>query len=903
MQPGDAKGAVTRCLGLFLLLTAIAWAFRLLSIWRGGVRLGAADLRGLLADAVGALLVSWCAVAIRAGLGQGRADRWMRGLALLPSLAWAMLLVAAHEQVRSLGSPLTLDYVRYLGDPTFLVGSALRPVLLGQLALVMVGAGSATWWLLRDRPSLRDLGVHGCIAILAVVGLSVTPVRQDAQAWRQTLVRSAAPAGLLDGEARSYREPDLKGPRWIEPPTSRPDVLLLVLEGVSGASLPTIASAHGIVLDPARDFAMTRLDEVARDAVTMTSFVTEQRQTNRGMYALLCGQSPRLRGGEARLTEISRALPHPACLPELLSEVGYRTVFFEATPLPFMFMDTAMPRLGFQSTLDDSYFQQARARNSWGVDDKTFLLGSLELIEELDKEEGPWFLTLLTAGTHHPYDAVPDDFVSSHGPRTLGRAMAYLDEAVGEFLSGLDARSRDLLLVVASDESAGRVDHETGAVGDGDDLHRELSQNWGVLIFRMPEHTARRVDEPVLQSEVALSVLDFLDLADSSPSGPGGRSLFRTPASTRVVAFGNTYQGRVSGYDASTHRLLRCPESLEGCQAFQSSSGSLFGDDWSSPESAESGPTLALLNEVRRQAHAGAGRAQAGSDSAASGVPRSYVLASPGERPIQAAGHQLVFGGQYLEVPAGSRVTVDLAAEVVGRVGWAHVRHALSSSMGAHFLSDLPVLSAGDSFALRYTFATDASLARLDARMLVDPLQDGDLSLRIVRARLDVEPDRGGSPEVEVLDSRVERRSAPPTFRHSLSDGDLEPGSGLAREGAALVWRGTGVQGLISGPKFYAPAGSTLRIRALVESTWSGGMAGLLLGSEEPSLLLASSEMRSLAAQEGAAESVELRLEHHLTATLNELVTGLRIETGGVDVGRVDAPLVLRTFDVEVSPP
>ena len=63
----------------------------------------------------------------------------------------------------------------------------------------------------------------------------------------------------------------------------------------------------------------------------------------------------------------------------------------------------------------------------------------MELIRTLNTKSKPWFLTLLTVGTHHPY-IVPDDF-KAPGERQddYTRALLLLDQAVGEFYAALAA--------------------------------------------------------------------------------------------------------------------------------------------------------------------------------------------------------------------------------------------------------------------------------------------------------------------------------------------------------------------------------------------------------------------------------------------------------------------------------
>ena len=81
------------------------------------------------------------------------------------------------------------------------------------------------------------------------------------------------------------------------------NVLLVLLEGVSGAYIEPIVAANdrrpiGI--------SMPELSRIARDHVVFTSFIAQQRQTNRGEYAAICRgsfpQRPRSQNWRRALT-------------------------------------------------------------------------------------------------------------------------------------------------------------------------------------------------------------------------------------------------------------------------------------------------------------------------------------------------------------------------------------------------------------------------------------------------------------------------------------------------------------------------------------------------------------------------------------------------------------------------
>ncbi len=85
-----------------------------------------------------------------------------------------------------------------------------------------------------------------------------------------------------------------------------------------------------------------------------------------------------------------------------------------------MSKDLFMPKIGFSQVYGEEWFSQAYARNQWGIDDRAYFEQSLQMLRTLQAERKPWFLTLLTVGTHHPY-IVP----ISYGGGTFATAAAY----------------------------------------------------------------------------------------------------------------------------------------------------------------------------------------------------------------------------------------------------------------------------------------------------------------------------------------------------------------------------------------------------------------------------------------------------------------------------------------------
>ena len=521
--------------------------------------LGVPDLRGLFADVVVCLFVT--AILLLA-----------RRLALPLITLWCVLNYGSYEHVVALGTLPSLTQVGYLTDGTFLLGSALVPSQPLQLAGILC----VSWLLVWHSKQTKVVGT----AIAALVGLCALllwPTNPEALTWRQTnvvaanvrwLVTPTTIASTNPPTTDSFYQRDLSGEPIVELGQAR-NVLLVMLEGLSGVHIGSIAEAHDIFI-PVK---MSRLDRVAQQNVLYTSFVAQQRQTNRGEYAMLCGDYPKLVATSVSPAKMTEALSHDSvpCLPNVLRDVGYETVYLQAAPLGFMSKDKFMPKAGFAHVHGVEWFKPPYAAGPWGVGDKPFFEQSLQMVRALTQRPKPWFLTLLTVGTHHPY-------VMPGGHGEFPAAADYLDEVFAPFLVELREMGvlDNTLVLITSDESVGLIGFRSSSLADTkvDDVTKKLTDGWGFLVAMLPTGEQARVDGDFMQSDLALSVVDYLGV---QLGGFIGRSVFRSYDQPRPIVFGSLSRQIVVMRDG--HHLLVCPANFEGCMTYVLLDGRLFSLD------------------------------------------------------------------------------------------------------------------------------------------------------------------------------------------------------------------------------------------------------------------------------------------------------------------------------------
>jgi phosphoglycerol transferase MdoB-like AlkP superfamily enzyme len=527
------------------------------------------DLRGVFADLSVSILVLAAVMSLLALRGP-----WGRVASLALMAALLFVSFAIFEFVSVYGSLYALSHAEFMADATFLGGSVRNLQHPGLVALMGVVAVAGA--LLAEPPIGRRWWAWlGAVLASSVFVQVVFPVSHEYDEWRQRhalqanlgamLVRPAtAPGRTTSADVRDVFRSDLSGSRWIGPAEGQPNVILIMVEGASAAYLPSVAARE----NARSTTTMPKLDALAKDHLLFTHVVSHQRQTNRGEYGILCGDYPKLVTETPKMTEQALG-PARRCLPALLKEAGYATAYIQSAPLEFMLKDRFMPKAGFDELIGDPWFEGGYARTAWGVDDKAFFEQALGRIVELHAEDRPFFATLLTVGTHHPY-TFPESLAPADAPDRQARAFRWADGAVVWFLEELARRGllRDTIVIVTSDESAGTTPAASA-------IQRLLSQSWSFVLVMLPEPLPKQIDDLHGQVDLALSVADLLGMSEQARDFMG-RSMFRKYDAPRRLFAGNTFARTVIMWEPVRSAVL-CDEAFRRCVRATFEEGRPFG--------------------------------------------------------------------------------------------------------------------------------------------------------------------------------------------------------------------------------------------------------------------------------------------------------------------------------------
>ncbi|MBX5480831.1 MAG: LTA synthase family protein [Myxococcaceae bacterium] len=769
-------------------------------LWEKQLPFGVPDLHGVVADLSMALVAALVVLAL---------SRLSRIAAAVAALAWVLLTFANYEHVHTFDAAVSTTLAKYLLDPTFFEGSALHathPVLLAFALLGAIGP-----WVRRPKatPSRQVLGVAGGLAVV-LLGVAIAwPVRAQHVAWRQShfmllaarsqlaAVVRAEPLGPSSPAVDALFRADLSGQPRFELPGKKRNVLLIFLESFPAAAIPRLAAHQGLKSEA----SAPKLDAFAQRAVVFDNFIAQQRQTNRGEYSVLCGDMPRQSSRQSRMTEYVQQGGTRTCLPKILRDAGYATVYLQAAPTAFMFKDQFMSQIGFERVLGTEFFTSSYARNRWGVDDRAFFEQAHGLITQLHQGEKPWFATLLTVGTHHPF-LVPGGFRATGTP--WARSVAYVDEALTVMLQKLEAEGvlDDTVVLVTGDESNGTL--------TGDDITRGVTQNWVPLLAFLPEKDLRGqiIDEPFMQSDLALSLLDYLGLADRREQLVG-RSLFRTYSQRRPLYFANIHSNRLWAITPD-NVLSGCNEHLEDCSSYRVDPVHPFNPrreelDWNRQRLADWSAVVARTDTVLQ----------------GSGGARTIALIPPGAVKVQDRSRpgQVIFAGQYLDVPKDT--VIDVSFEVEARTdGLLSLTHDLWAPGHTFYSPALSVLGDGHRARVSYSYRFEELSKQVEIRLFSRPVQGNHHELLIHDAKMVLHPPSSATGEVGVQHPKVEIDRASPTRPQHFSTADFSHAR-CVTGGAQLRLRGCANGVLVFGPWAGAPKGS--QVKARVELSLVGG--------------------------------------------------------------------------------
>ncbi len=144
-------------------------------------------------------------------------------------------------------------------------------------------------------------------------------------------------------------------------------------------------------------------------------------------------------------------------LPKIAFDKGYKTISMHGNSGEYYERREHHPEIGFETSYFGEEFEQDEVFGM-GLADKSFFRQAAPIIEK--NKDDKWLAFLITISCHVPY-YMPDDYVVFDNDKRTNfdrylDAVHYSDEAIGEFLSDLEARGllENTVVVIYGDHHA-----------------------------------------------------------------------------------------------------------------------------------------------------------------------------------------------------------------------------------------------------------------------------------------------------------------------------------------------------------------------------------------------------------------------------------------------------------------
>lgn len=631
--------------------------------------------------------------------------------------AFSLFHIANMEYIVALNNVINLSDLHYLGDGEFIKGT-LSHINFPIYTLLLIVFVILVLFLPKKKISVNRneymILIFGCVCLL-IINVQLTSSQSNWKAGNfiyLSLYNSYKSYNknnnnyTYDEKTKSELRKEIFGETKVSDGnllidntrsslSNKRNILMVVMEGIPGAYLEQNQKLIGLETKS----KLESFNKIINHSIIVPNFLTHNNQTIRGLYSILSGDYPKLTGSTPKayeymqLSEEERA----AILPKKLQELGYNTAFIQAAPLEFMSKDQFMKAAGFNQVIGSDSFSYQHVPFGWGIDDKAFFEQSQKMIQELNTKNEPWFVTMLTVGTHHPF-AVPDELAKQYSDRKQA-SIAYLDSALNDFIDYLNDSgiTKDTLVLFISDESHG-VDNLV------------LGSNWGICLAYLPEINNTIVNNDVFgHIDLLPSVLDYLE--PSMADNLQGRSIFRDYAEERPMLFANHARGDL--YYSTQKGILYQLNNSDDLFSIESSNGEMFSSNYTIENISDE----EIVNKMKMF--------QDFSDKSLSTDQENKKFSIVENRTFSLKNNEsnLITNGQYIDIPAGSLVSLEFDYEIKGNNTNLYNRFILEKPDGDKVISKEIDQKQGTMY---YRFYTSGQLGSYSFGLSVVPYADVD---------------------------------------------------------------------------------------------------------------------------------------------------------------------------------
>ena len=193
------------------------------------------------------------------------------------------------------------------------------------------------------------------------------------------------------------------------------------------------------------------LDSLMRQSYTFFNMYSNGKRSIQALPAVW-SSIPSLK---TSFISMPQAMAPMRALPELLAEEGYRTMFFCGSNHGSMGFGAYARQVGVKELYSRENYEQAHGKEAfdgyWGIWDEEFMQYMGEVLSEAEQ---PFFSTMFTLTSHHPF-VIPERYVGKfpEGKTAVHKCVGYVDEAFHRFFARYENEEwfRNTLFVFVAD--------------------------------------------------------------------------------------------------------------------------------------------------------------------------------------------------------------------------------------------------------------------------------------------------------------------------------------------------------------------------------------------------------------------------------------------------------------------
>lgn len=456
------------------------------------------------------------------------------------TLLVVLLTTSAHFYYEATGSPLNLNLITMslssYGEIQGVIASEAETWMLALLSAVLfyVVAGPALITRLAERdwymptrtsrgPAFARVAVFA--AAFALAGLSALPSTTGAS---DSFTRDAL-VNMFMTEVEKVRFADVAPDKSAALASERPPSQAEISGGQNKRNVVIVyaESVRAQSTTPFNEDMKTTpfMDQLAKNSLLATEFNAVMPHTSKSLTASHCGMAPPMDTENSEANEDS--LPSK-CIPELLGEEGYESVFFQSATENFERRRELIENMGY----DEFYPLEAMSTegydmvNYFGYEDDIMLDPSQMWLQQHLMQNGnqPFLASYLTITSHHDYNVPPDfekhRFVEDEQLNDYLNTIHYQDQFLQQLFQQYKQMGlyEDTVFVVVGDHGEafgehGRQQHDNVPYGEGTQVP--------FFVHDPQNPQPQRYESPANHTDILPTLMDTLGFQIKNGKYPG----------------------------------------------------------------------------------------------------------------------------------------------------------------------------------------------------------------------------------------------------------------------------------------------------------------------------------------------------------------------------------------------